>query len=56
MKFEVSLERVVYLGDCLSLLLWFHIMWCVVIQKAGASANNLMDFMGFGAYERHGHG
>jgi len=29
----------------------FHIMWWVVAQKTGASANNLMDFMGFGSYE-----
>ena len=33
------------------LLLWYHIMWWVVAQKTGASANNLMDFMGFGSYE-----
>jgi transposase-like protein len=33
------------------LLLWFHIMWWVVAQKTGASANNLMDFMGFGSYQ-----
>lgn len=33
------------------LLLWFHIMWWVVAQKTGASANNLTDFMGFGSYE-----
>jgi transposase-like protein/DNA-directed RNA polymerase subunit RPC12/RpoP len=33
------------------LLLWFHIMWWIVAQKTGASANNLMDFMGFGSYE-----
>jgi len=33
------------------LLLWFHVMWWVVAQKTGASANNLMDFMGFGSYE-----
>jgi transposase-like protein len=33
------------------LLLWFHIMWWVVAQKTGASANNLKDFMGFGSYE-----
>lgn len=26
-------------------------MWWVVAQKTGASANNLMDFMGFGSYE-----
>jgi DNA-directed RNA polymerase subunit RPC12/RpoP len=34
-----------------TLLLWFHIMWWVVAQKTGASAYNLMDFMGFGSYE-----
>jgi len=33
------------------ILLWFHIMWWVVAQKTGASAYNLMDFMGFGSYE-----
>ena len=33
------------------LLLWFHIMWWVVAQKTGASAFNLMDFMGFGSYK-----
>ena len=33
------------------LLLWFHVMWWVVAQKTGASAYNLMDFMGFGSYE-----
>jgi transposase-like protein len=33
------------------LLLWFHIMWWVVAQKTGASAYNLMNYMGFGSYE-----
>jgi len=33
------------------LLLWFHVMWWVVAQKTGASACNLMDYMGFGSYE-----
>jgi len=33
------------------LLLWFHIIWWVVAQKTGASANNLKDFMGFGSDE-----
>ena len=33
------------------LLLWFHIMWCVVAQKTGVSASNMMDFMGFGSYK-----
>lgn len=33
------------------LLLWFHVMWWVVAQKTGASASNMMDFMGFGSYE-----
>lgn len=30
------------------LLLWFHIMWWVVAQKTGSSANNLKEYMGFG--------
>lgn len=33
------------------LLLWFYVIWWVVAQKTGASAYNLMDFMGFGSYE-----
>jgi transposase-like protein/DNA-directed RNA polymerase subunit RPC12/RpoP len=33
------------------LLLWFHIIWWIVAQKTGASANNLTDFMGFGSYK-----
>jgi len=33
------------------LLVWFHIIWWVVAQKTGASANNLKDFMGFGSDE-----
>jgi len=33
------------------LLLWFHIMWWVVAQKTGVSANNMRDFMGFGSDE-----
>ena len=37
------------------LLLWFHIMWWVVAQKTGASAYNLMDFMGFGSYQTAWH-
>ena len=41
----------IFHGTRKPLLLWFHIMWWVVAQKAGASANNLMDFMGFGSYE-----
>jgi len=32
------------------LLLWFHIIWWVVAQKTGVSANNMKDFMGFGSY------
>ena len=41
----------IFHGTRKPLLLWFHIMWWVVTQKTGASANNLMDFMGFGSYE-----
>ena len=41
----------IFHGTRKPLLLWFHIMWWVVAQKTGASASNLMDFMGFGSYE-----
>ncbi len=41
----------IFHGTRKPLLIWFHIMWWVVAQKTGASANNLMDFMGFGSYE-----
>jgi transposase-like protein/Zn ribbon nucleic-acid-binding protein len=41
----------IFHGTRKPLLLWFHIMWWVVAQKTGASAYNLMDFMGFGSYE-----
>ena len=27
--------------------MWFYIMWCVVAQKTGASAYNLMGFISF---------
>ena len=37
------------------LLLWFHIMWWVVAQKTGVSANNMTDFMGFGSDETSWH-
>lgn len=41
----------IFHGTRKPLLLWFYIMWWVSAQKTGASANNLMDFMGFGSYE-----
>lgn len=41
----------IFHGTRKPLLLWFHVMWWVVAQKTGTSANNLMDFMGFGSYE-----
>ena len=41
----------IFHGTRKPLLLWFYIIWWVVAQKTGASANNLMDFMGFGSYE-----
>jgi len=41
----------IFHGTRKPLLLWFHIIWWVVAQKTGASANNLKDFMGFGSYE-----
>ena len=41
----------IFHGTRKPLLLWFHVIWWVVAQKTGASANNLADFMGFGSYE-----
>lgn len=41
----------IFHGTRKPLLLWFHVMWWVVAQKTGASAYNLMDFMGLGSYE-----
>ena len=41
----------IFQGTRKPLLLWFHIIWWIVAQKTGASAYNLMDFMGFGSYE-----
>src|SRR5215469_6099643 len=44
-------SRTIFQDSKKPLLLWFHIMWWVAAQKTGASANNLMDFMGFGSYQ-----
>ncbi len=33
------------------LRLWFHVMWLMMAQKTGVSANNLKDCMGFGSYQ-----
>jgi len=41
----------IFHGTRKPLLLWFYVMWWVVAQKTGASAYNLMDFMGLGSYE-----
>jgi transposase-like protein len=41
----------IFHGTRKPLLLWFYLIWWVVAQKTGASAYNLMDFMGFGSYE-----
>lgn len=41
----------IFHGTRKPLLLWFYVMWWVVAQKTGASAYNLMDFMGIGSYE-----
>lgn len=41
----------IFHGTRKPLILWFHIIWWVVAQKTGASANNLRDIMGFGSYE-----
>lgn len=41
----------IFQGTRKSLLLWFHIIWWVSVQKTGVSASNFQDFMGFGSYE-----
>lgn len=33
------------------LRLWFHVMWLMMAQKTGVSAENLKDVMGFGSYQ-----
>ena len=33
------------------LRLWFHVMWLMMAQKTGVSAENLKDIMGFGSYQ-----
>lgn len=66
-KYWLTIDKTIHCSNCESettvtsgtifhktrkpLLLWFHIMWWIVAQKTGASANNLKDFMGFGSYE-----
>ena len=49
-EFSIT-SRTIFQDSKKPLLLWFHIMWWVVAQKTGASAYNLMDFMGFGSYQ-----
>lgn len=34
-----------------SLRLWFHVMWLLMAQKTGVSAENLKDTFGFGSYQ-----
>jgi len=41
----------IFQGTRKSLLLWFHTIWWVSVQKTGVSASNFQDFMGFGSYE-----
>lgn len=41
----------IFQGTRKSLLLWFHVIWWVAVQKTGVSASNFQDFMGFGSYE-----
>lgn len=41
----------IFHGTRTSLLLWFHVIWWVAVQKTGVSASNFQDFMGFGSYE-----
>lgn len=41
----------IFQGTRKPLLLWFHVIWWVAVQKTGVSASNFQDFMGFGSYE-----
>lgn len=41
----------IFHGTRTSLLLWFHVIWWVAVQKTGVSASNFQDFMGLGSYE-----
>jgi transposase-like protein len=41
----------IFHGTRTPLLLWFHVIWWVAVQKTGVSASNFQDFMGFGSYE-----
>lgn len=41
----------IFQGTRKPLLLWFHVIWWVAVQKTGVSASNFKDFMGFGSYE-----
>lgn len=34
-----------------SLRLWFHVMWLLMAQKTGISAQNFCDMFGFGSYQ-----
>ena len=66
-RFSITKRKLYECGDCgqqtsltagtifhgtrKSLLLWFHVIWWVAVQKTGVSASNFQDFMGFGSYE-----
>lgn len=41
----------VFEGSRKPLRLWFHVMWLMMAQKTGLSANNLCDTYGFGSYQ-----
>lgn len=41
----------IFHGTRKSLLLWFNVIWFVMAQKTGLSAQNLKDSMGFGSYQ-----
>jgi len=41
----------VFQGTRKPLRLWFNVIWQVVSQKTGSSAQNLKDAMGFGSYQ-----
>jgi len=41
----------IFQGTRKPLKLWFNVIWQVVSQKTGASAQNLKEAMGFGSYQ-----
>gem|GEM_PF-3049697 len=51
-KHETSITAgSIFHGTRKPLKLWFYVIWLVMAQKTGSSAQNLKEAMGFGSYE-----